>query len=106
MPLDIQRSVAATFAAHLHSVFRLRDQSTALELALIEVADGSTSRQVSFSLLFRGPQQPPLAQQIYLFEHDDLGGFDLFIVPIRQDAQGRYYEAIVNRMIEPPTRSE
>jgi hypothetical protein len=94
--------VAATFAAHLHSVFRLRDQPTAIELALVEVVDGSTSRQVSFSLLFRGPQQPPLAQQIYPFEHDRLGGFDLFIVPVRQDAQGRYYEAIVNRMSEPP----
>ncbi len=47
MPLDIQRSMAATFAAHLHSVFRVRDRSTAIELALIEVADGSTSRQVS-----------------------------------------------------------
>jgi hypothetical protein len=70
MPLDIQRSVAATFAAHLHSVFRLRDQPTAIELALIEVVDGSTSGQVSFSLLFRGPQQPPLAQQIFPFEHD------------------------------------
>lgn len=105
MPLDIQQSVAATFSAHLQSVFRLRDQSTTVELALVEVVDGSTTRQVSFSLLFRGPQHPPLTQQIYRFEHDGLGGFDLFIVPVRRDAQGSYYEAIINRMIEPAARA-
>lgn len=102
MTLEIESAVAATFAAHLHTTFRVAHATTTTELELVEVTDGSTSRQVSFSLLFRGPQQPPLAQQIYPFEHDGLGGFDLFIVPVRQDAQGRSYEAIVNRMIEPP----
>jgi hypothetical protein len=102
MTLEIESAVAATFAAHLHTAFRLVHAGTTVELRLVEVADGSTSRQVSFSLLFHGPPQPSLAQQIYPFEHDGLGGFDLFIVPVRQDAQRRYYEGIVNRMIEPP----
>jgi hypothetical protein len=56
-----------------HTSFRLAHATTTIELELVEVADGSTSRQVSFSLLFRGPHQPPLAQQIHPFEHDRLG---------------------------------
>ena len=84
-----------------------RHAPTTTELALIEVSDGSTSRQVTFSLLFRGPQQPRLAQQIYPSSTTGSGGFDLFIVPVKQDAQGRYYEAVVNRVMRlRPLRSE
>jgi hypothetical protein len=100
MSLEIQRSVSATFAGHIDSAFRLSHEHGTTELRLIEVTDGSTDRQVSFSLLFRGPRQPLLAQQIYAFEHNRLGRFDLFIVPVKQDAHGLYYEAVVNRMIE------
>jgi len=102
MTLEIESSVAATFAAQLHTAFRVAHVGTTIEIELVEVADGSTSRQVSFSLLFRGPQQPLLAQQIYSFEHDRLGRFDLFIVPVKQDTHGVYYEAVFNRLIEPP----
>ena len=100
MTLDIERAVAATFAAHLQSAFRAHHAQTTTELALVEVSDGSTPRQVTFSLLFRGPHQPRLAQQIYPFEHDRLGRFDLFIVPVKQDGHGLYYEAVFNRVIE------
>ena len=102
MTLEIESAVAATFAAHLHTTFRLAHAGTTIELQLVEVADVSSSRQVSFSLLLRGPQQPSLAQQIYPFEHDRLGRFYLFIVPVKRDAHGMYYEAVFNRLIEPP----
>jgi len=102
MTLPIDQTVAATFAEHLHSAFRLSDASAMLELELVEVTDASNARQVNFSLLFRGPLRPPLAQQIYPFEHDRLGRFDLFIVPVQRDAHGMYYEAVVNRLIESP----
>jgi len=52
-----------------------------------------------FSLVFRGPQQPTYPQQIYPFEHDRLGRFDLFIVPVKRDAHGLYYEAVFNRVV-------
>jgi len=70
MTLEIQSAVAATFAEHLNSTFRLHHEPATTELELIEVSDGSTRRQVSFSLLFRGPHQPMLPQQVYPFEHD------------------------------------
>jgi hypothetical protein len=104
MALELARAVAATFAEHLHSTFRVHHESVAVELTLTAVSDNSTPQQVMFSLLFRGPSAPALAQQIYPFAHDRLGRFDLFIVPVRQDAQGLYYEAIFNRLVDEPAR--
>ena len=97
--MEIQNAVAATFAGHLNSTFRVRHEP-ATELELVEVFDGSTHGHVNFSLLFRGPHQPLLPQQIYPVEHDALGRFDLFIVPIQRDAHGLRYQAVFNRMNE------
>ena len=100
MTLDIQHALASTFSAHLNSTFRLSYGSATMDLALVEILDGSTPRQVNFSLLFRGPLELPLPQQIYAFEHGQLGQFDVFIVPIKRDANGLYYEAVFNRAIK------
>jgi hypothetical protein len=97
MTLEIQSAVASTFAGHLNSTFRFHHQPAATELELVDVADGSAQGHVNFSLLFRGPRQPLLPQRIYPVEHDRLGRFDLFIVPVKRDAQGLYYEAVFNR---------
>ncbi len=97
MTLEIQSAVASTFAEHLNSAFRLHHGPAITELELLEVSDGSTHGHVNFSLLFRGPREPQLPQQIYPVEHDRLGRFDLFIVPVKRDANGLYYEAVFNR---------
>ena len=47
-----------------------------------------------FSLLFLGPPSFVLPQAIYRFEHDAIGTFEMFIVPIGQSAEGVSYEAI------------
>lgn len=47
-----------------------------------------------FSLTFDGPREPLLEQKTYHLEHGDLGGFDLFLVPIAQDDEGTTYEAV------------
>jgi len=98
MTLETQSAVASTFAEHLNSTFRLHHQPTTTELELVEVSDGSSNGHVNFSLLFRGPREPQLRQQIYPVEHDRLGRFDLFIVPVKRDASGLYYEAVFNRV--------
>ena len=41
-----------------------------------------------------------LPQAIHRFNHDQLGAFELFIVPIRRDDPGFYYEAVFNRMCQ------
>jgi hypothetical protein len=97
MTLDLQTAVASMFTAHVNTSFRFHHELLTAGLELVQVSDESAAVRVNFSLLFRGPQQPLLPQQIYAVDHDALGSFELFIVPIRRDAQGVHYEAVFNR---------
>lgn len=47
-----------------------------------------------FSLTFDGPRDPLLEQKMYHLEHGELGGLDLFLVPIARDDEGTTYEAV------------
>ena len=47
-----------------------------------------------FSLVFRGPADPVLAQRIYRLEHAGLGTLEIFLVPVGRDAAGTRYEAV------------
>ncbi|MFS8086002.1 MAG: DUF6916 family protein [Acidobacteriota bacterium] len=89
-----------TFAEHLNTKFRLlRDGSDPLEMELIEVGEfNQTPNQEWFSIVFRGADEALLRQGVYPFEHDQMGEFELFIVPISRKADGYYYEAVFNRM--------
>ena len=89
------------FAAHLNQTFRLTAGTDTLEFELIDVEprgadDAAYPGRRPFSLLFRGPMTPILPQQIYRFEHDGLGGLDLFAVPVGPDDIGMRYEVIFN----------
>lgn len=92
----------AVFAENLNTRFRVNHQDAAvLEVELIEVKPGrSTPRQEQFSLLFQAPQDVPLQQGMFRLEHDKIGAFDLFLVPVRKDEQAFYYEAVFNRLRE------
>jgi hypothetical protein len=99
-----------TFAPCVGEPFRLRlGPEETLDLALIEATDlggglatatataavpprGSTRRP--FSLVFRGPPGVLLPQRVYRLEHDGIGAFELFLVPIGPDAAGMRYEAV------------
>lgn len=90
-----------SLAAELNTKFRLRfEPEQTIELELVEVNEsGDVAGQAErFSIFFRGPLAVLLPQSIYRMEHEQLGSFELFIVPIRQDAQGFYYEAVFNRV--------
>jgi len=71
-----------------------------LELTLIEVADpfpapaGQARRP--FSLVYRGPLRRFLPQGLYPLAHPGLGTLEIFIVPVRQDADGFIYQAVFN----------
>ena len=88
------------FAQQLNTQFRVELQDRSLvTLDLVEASQiGSTSGFESFSIVFRGPPGAFLRQATHRFCHDELGAFELFIVPIRQDAIGFYYEAVFNRI--------
>jgi hypothetical protein len=77
------------------------DENTGVDLELARVSELKLyPRQEEFTVLFRGPSDAFLDQGARLFTHEQMGQFELFIVPIRQDEQGFYYEAIFNRLRE------
>ena len=46
-----------------------------------------------FSLIFRGPDLPVIAQGTYPLGHAELEGLELFLVPLGPDGGGMQYEA-------------
>ena len=92
-----------TFADRLGDVFRVDTGSAIVELRLVEVTEPGGSQpseppgsgaRTPFSLVFLEASGDVLPQQIYPFDHDELGRFEIFIVPIGRDADGVRYEAV------------
>ena len=90
------------FARHAGTKFQVQfDETTYVEVELVEVSEIKVyPQQEEFTLEFRGPANAYLDQGSRLFRHDQMGQFELFIVPVRQDAQGFYYDAVFNRIRE------
>jgi len=94
----------ATFLPAVKTTFRVRTSDTAfVELQLTHASPSRYSRpdagdHKSFSLLFSGPGDRFLEQRIYLFEHDQIGQFDLFITPSGRSGGKFEYEAVFNRL--------
>jgi hypothetical protein len=88
----------STFTPYLHTVFRTDAGAAGVaDLVLVEATDaGSVERQEQFSLVFRGPHSIPLPQRSYGVEHEHLGAFELFLVPVGRDGDGLLYEAFFN----------
>lgn len=100
----------ALFQPHLNEVFWLDlDGQGKLEMTLTAVTflssrpaptnlpEGILHREESFSLEFRGPRELALPQRMFQLSHETLGELPLiFLVPIRMDGNGRYYEAVFN----------
>ena len=88
------------FSKHLNSKFQIRiDESQTVESELIEVTELLLSpRQERFSLIFRASNDFVLDQGLRPLEHDAMGQFELFLVPVGRDQDGTYYEAVFNRL--------
>lgn len=88
------------FSKYANTKFKaLADDNTNVEVELISVSELKLyPQQEEFVLEFRGPLDAFLDQGVRNFTHEQMGDFELFIVPIKQDAQGFYYEAIFNRL--------
>jgi hypothetical protein len=90
------------FEPCLGQTFRVTHESAGeIELELIEVkplgsADSKAQARQSFSLLFRGPLQPMLEQQVLKIENSTLGELALFLVPIGPDDNGMLYDITFN----------
>jgi len=92
----------ADFATHLNSKFRIRiDDAQTVESELTELSELMLSPgQEQFSLVFRTSNEFFLGQGLRSFEHEVMGQFELFLVPIGRDAAGTSYEAVFNRLVK------
>ena len=92
------------FEPFIDTSVRIRnDQGRTAVVRLREVAElknqintGRGYAGESFRLTFESPRKTDLGQATYHFEHENLGRFSLFLVPI--GGSGVHYEAIVNRI--------
>ena len=90
------------FSKHLNTRFRVQPEAqTVVELELIEVqeyagAPDEQRRMERFSVFFKGPGTTPLPQQTYLLQHEGMGEFEIFLVPVGRDENGFRYEAVFN----------
>lgn len=88
------------FSKHLNTKFRVVAEEP-IELELTEVK-GYLSKQHEqtgmerFSAFFRGPADRYLGQKTYSVEHEQMGAFELFLVPLSRDESGFRYEAVFN----------
>ena len=91
-----------TFSQNANTKFQVQvDENTAVEVELVDVTELKVHpQQEEFTLTFRGPLNAFLDQGVRPFTHDQMGQFELFIVPVKQDADGFYYEAVFNRLRE------
>jgi hypothetical protein len=88
------------FSKHVNTKFRVTSQE-AIELELTEVKGYSAKPNEQdglerFSAFFHGPTDRYLPQRSYTIEHDVMGSFELFLVPIARDEKSFRYEAVFN----------
>ena len=90
----------AVFEQNLNSRFWLRDgDGERTQLDLVELKDGNAAPpREQFSLLFRGDKSRIHPQNNYPMEHEVIGSFDLFLVPVNQNNEGTFYQAVFNRL--------
>jgi hypothetical protein len=100
----LETFTVATFSPHVGDKFRVfYNPTSALELTLASAEELGTasarewsraSGRAPFNLTFAGPREAFLPQGTYRIEHDDLGSFELFIVPLGPGGEGLLYEVI------------
>ena len=78
------------FSQHVGTKFHLKADEREIELELIEVK-GYVNQEIEqggmerFSVFFAGPGDPFLPQKLYSLEHERMGEFELFLVPVAGD---------------------
>jgi hypothetical protein len=99
--LMLENLTRSSFSEQLNSKFQLFiEAETAVEIELVEVEQRrSTPRQEQFSVVFRMPASVPARQGVYRMKHDNLGEFEIFLVPYKREQDSIYFEAFFNRLL-------
>lgn len=98
----------AQFAASLNQAFEIKlDSGKSLNLVLAEVSElRESARQERFSLIFKGLGDALLEQHLYSLQHQTLGAFEIFLVPVGSAPDGFLYQAVFNRLRVPDSTNE
>ena len=93
---------AKEFLKYVNTNFSAKlDAEAQTDLELTEVKTYSSQQEEQsgmerFSVFFTGPLEPHLPQGLYKLEHDQMGEFDIFLVPVERNEHGFRYEAVFN----------
>lgn len=86
-PTDFDGRIKAIFAVQA-------PQPVELRLEAVQPLGQGVREGGAFSLLFVGPPRPVLPQATYRLENDEMGGMDIFLVPVGPQDGGMGYEAV------------
>lgn len=91
----------AEFSKHVGTKYQLNLEPQAIELELSKVkgyhaGPNEQGGMERFSAFFEGPSSVRLPQSLYHLTHEQMGEFDIFLVPIAQTESGFRYEAVFN----------
>jgi hypothetical protein len=98
-PRGLEAASVSTFWRYRLDRFSVRVGAMAtVDLELREVKDLGLPRdglpmKERFAIVFQGPRDPQLEQGTYRFEHQEMGEFPLFIVPVYSNTRDAYYQA-------------
>jgi hypothetical protein len=89
------------FSQHVGTNFQLKlvQGTVNLNLSKVKGYPSGPNEQTGmerFSAFFDGPPDPRLPQAVYQLEHERMGQFELFLVPVAKNDQGFQYEAVFN----------
>lgn len=88
-----------TFDPLVNQPFQVTLDPEPLSINLMECKSLGKGRKAEgerepFSVVFLGPGQPILNQQIYTVSHPSIGAIEIFLVPLGPGKSGLKYEAI------------
>jgi len=99
---DLKDLTIEDFSPRVGSRFQLDTADAEVGTVAIELVEASPmgsrssvgERRQPFRLIFHGPRRPALVQRTYRLEHGEIGSYEVFLVPIAEDAEHRHYEAV------------
>ena len=105
MSNSLETLTVDAFQPRVGQTFRIRPRPEhELEAELIEARalgggpgrapSDARQRRTPFCLSFRTSLTAPLPQSIYEVAHEEMGSYEIFLVPIGPDGKGMVYEAI------------
>lgn len=98
MPDNLEHLTIDAFESRIGERFRIRAQPGGeLDAELIEaraLGKAASGRRAPFTLSFRTPQLAALPQRIYEVAHEEMGTYEIFLVPVGPDGKGMVYEAV------------